>query len=145
MKSLKYTLLIFCFAILFLNTQCDEDDDVQPPCGQSVVVDSGFYQSAESDLFELTDFQIEGNCLNVNVSSSGCDGATWSLVLVDSGNVAESFPEQRYLKLVFSNDEECLAVISQERSFDLETIQVEGSNAIILNLEGLEEPIDYTY
>lgn len=145
MKTPRHFLFFFCFAFLFMNTQCDEDNEVQVPCGQTVVVDSGFYETAESDMYEIVDVHIEENCLIVNLSASGCDGTTWSLVLVDSGNVAESLPEQRYLKLVFSNAEECDAVVSQERSFDLTAIRIIGSNEIILNIEGLDESLNYMY
>jgi len=146
MKLIKIISACFCFILLLMNTQCDEDDGfLQEPCDQMVVVDSGFYESAESDVYSLINAEILDNCLAVNVSASGCDGNTWSMVLVDSGAVAESSPEQRFLKFVFSNDEECLAVFTQERSFDLSPIQVNGSNEIILNIEGFPEPLTYSY
>lgn len=145
MKRSKLVLSLCCFTLLFMNTQCDDDDEVQAPCGQTVIVDSGFYETAASDIFELIEVQIEEDCFNVSVSASGCDGNSWSLVLVDSGNIAESSPEQRYLKLVFSNAEECLAVVIQERSFDLTSIRVDGSNEIILNIDGFSEPLTYSY
>ncbi len=146
MKSTKLFLSFFCFALLFLNTQCDDDDEVESNCaGQGVVVDSGFFESSESDGFELINAEITGNCLTVDISSSGCDGNTWSLVLVDSGIITESNPEQRFLKLVFSNEEDCLAVIGQTRVFDLSAIQIEGSNSINLNFEEQEESLIYDY
>jgi len=146
MKFTKIISACFCFALLLMSTQCDEDDDMAPePCGQTVVVDSGFYESAESASYELINAEINDNCLIVNISASGCDGNSWSAVLVDSGAVAESSPEQRFLKFVFSNDEECLAVITQERSFDLSAIQVDGSTDIILNIEDFPEALTYTY
>lgn len=145
MTQSRHIIFFLCFTFLLMNTQCDDDDEVQAPCGQAVVVDSGFFETAESDTFELSYARIEGNCLNVNISSSGCDGTTWSLVLVDSGHVAESLPEQRYLKLVFSNSEVCDAIVTQERSFDLTAIRVMSSNDIILNIEGLDESLHYLY
>ncbi|WP_204346784.1 hypothetical protein [Psychroserpens algicola] len=145
MKTPKLLLSFFCFMLLFMNTQCDDDDEVQEPCGQMVVVDSGFYDSAESGFYDLISAEIEDNCLNINISASGCDGSTWSMVLVDSGAVAESSPEQRFLKFVFTNQEVCLAVFTQERSFDLSTLQIDGSHEIILNIEDFPEPLTYTY
>jgi len=128
-----------------MNTQCDEDNEIETPCGQSVIIDSGFYDTAESSLYNLISAEIEGNCLTINISASGCDGNSWSMVLVDSGAVAESSPEQRFLKFVFTNEEVCLAVFSQERSFDLSALQVSGSNEIILNIEDFPEPFTYAY
>ncbi|MEM5564139.1 hypothetical protein WNY78_03440 [Psychroserpens sp. AS72] len=146
MKLSKIITACFCFTLLLLNTQCDDDDqNSASPCDQTVIIDNGFYETAESDVYNLIEAVIIDNCLSINIGASGCDGETWSMVLVDSGNVAESSPEQRYLKFVLTNDELCLAVFTQERSFDITPIQVEGSNEIILNIEGFEEPLIYTY
>ena len=145
MRTPKRIAICCCFMLLFMNTQCDEDEVQSSPCDQMVVVDNGFFNSAESDTFTYQNAEIVENCLNVTVSASGCDGSTWSMVLVDSGSVAESLPEQRFLKFVFTNNEECLAVISQQRSFDLSNIQVTGSNEIILNIEGFPESLTYQY
>ncbi|MDG5492759.1 hypothetical protein [Psychroserpens sp. SPM9] len=129
-----------------MNTQCDEDDGpVEFFCDQIVVVDNGFYESAETDTYTPVNAIMDGGCLTVLISASGCDGSTWSMVLVDSGAVAESSPEQRFLKLAFTNNEACLAVFSQERTFDVRPLQVEGSNEIILNIEGFPEPVTYSY
>lgn len=145
MKLTKIGVLCFCFALLFISTQCDEDDYVPEPCGQTVVIDNTFYETAESNFYNLISTYIQGNCLVIDISASGCDGNSWSMVLVDSGDVAESSPEQRFLKFVFTNPEVCLAVFNQERTFDLTPLQIEGSNEIILNIEGFPEPISYSY
>ena len=146
MRIFKIMTLCFCFAVLLMNTQCDEDDvNVELACDQIVVVDDGFYESATTDTFTPVNAIIDGVCLNIMVSASGCDGSTWSMVLVDSGGVAESLPEQRFLKLVFTNNETCLAVFNQDRTFDIRPLQIEGSNEIVLNIEGFPEPITYTY
>ena len=95
MKLSKIITTCFCFVLLLTNTQCD--DDIQTgvmPCNQTVVVDAGFYESANSDVYEVVSAQITDNCLNITISASGCDGNSWSMVLVDSGAVAESSPEQ---------------------------------------------------
>ena len=145
MRTPKIISVCCCFMLLFMNTQCDEDDIQSSPCDQMVVIDDGFYNSSVSSEFMFQSAEIIENCLNVSISASGCDSSTWSMVLVDSGAVAESLPEQRFLKFVFTNDEVCLAVFSQERSFDISNLQVEGSNEIILNIEGFPESITYQY
>jgi hypothetical protein len=129
-----------------MNTQCDNDDDIEDNnCGESVIIDNLFFDSAVSGDYELIDYNLNEDCLTIEVSASGCDGETWSMVLVDSGNIAESSPEQRHLKFVFTNNEACLAVFNQSRSFDLVTLRVDGSNEVILNIEGLPEAINYVY
>ncbi|TXE16584.1 hypothetical protein ES692_12470 [Psychroserpens burtonensis] len=128
-----------------MNTQCDDDDFDYVPCDQTVVVDDAFFESAQTHEYEFDSLEISDSCLFVNISASGCDGNSWSMVLVASDDIGDSFPEQRYLKLVLTNDEVCLAIVSQGRSFDLTTIQVGGSNEIILNIEGFPESLTYTY
>lgn len=145
MKLKRLVLSCLCFTLLLMSTQCDDDNVINVPCDQTVVIDNGFYESAESNVYELGNVIFNDNCLSIEVSASGCDGNSWSMVLVDSGNVAESSPEQRYLKFVLTNEEVCLAIVSQERSFDLTPIQVEGSSEIILNIEGFPEPLTYNY
>ncbi|MFD2917276.1 hypothetical protein [Psychroserpens luteus] len=145
MKLSKIITACFCFTLLLMSTQCDDDDVVNVPCDQTAIVDSGFYESVESHVYEVGDVYFNDNCLTIEISASGCDGNSWSMVLVDSGNIAESSPEQRYLKFVLNNDEVCLAIVSQVRSFDLTPIQVAGSSEIILNIEGFPEPVMYSY
>ena len=145
MKYVNRIICLLCFPLVFMNTQCDEDDLTENNCGQVTVIDNGFFKSSTTDNFSLASFDLNEDCLTVQVSASGCDGDTWSLILVDSGNVAESFPPQRFLKLIFSNEEECLAAITQSRIFNLANLRVEGTNEVVLNIEGIPEPLNYMY
>ncbi len=146
MKLVKTLFVCMCCSLLLMNTQCDEDDDFQvSSCGQPVIIDNAFFETAESSDYVLVDSSITNDCLTVEISASGCDGESWSMVLVDSGNVAESSPEQRYLKFVFTNNEACLAVFSQVREFNLSTLRVDGSTEVVLNIEGFPEPLLYSY
>ncbi len=146
MKLVKTLFVCMCCLLLLMNTQCDEDDDFQvSSCGQPVIIDNAFFETAESSDYVLVDSSITNDCLTVEISASGCDGESWSMVLVDSGNVAESSPEQRYLKFVFTNNEACLAVFSQVREFNLSTLRVDGSTEVVLNIEGFPEPLLYSY
>lgn len=146
MKLSKICIAFLCFPFLLMNTQCDDDDDIQNDnCGQSVIIDNTFFESAVSGDYMLVGFDLNDDCLTIEVSASGCDGESWSMVLVDSGIVAESSPEQRNLKFVFTNEEACLAVFNQNRSFDISALQVDGSNEVILNIEGFPDVINYMY
>lgn len=129
-----------------MNTQCDEDDEMRESnCGQPVIIDNAFFESAVSDVYELVSFDINDDCFNIEVSASGCDGASWSMVLVDSGVFENSSIPERNLKFVFTNEEDCLAVIRQNREFNLTHLRVDGINEIILNIEGFPEVINYWY
>ena len=146
MKLSKIIIACICFPLLLMNTQCDDDDSFQVnTCGSAVIIDNSFFESAVSGDYQLVSLDINDDCLTVEISSSGCDGESWSMVMVDSGVVAESSPEQRYLKFVFTNDEVCLAVFNQSRVFDLSVLRIDGSNEVILNIQGFPESISYMY
>ncbi|WP_431137359.1 hypothetical protein [Psychroserpens mesophilus] len=146
MKQFKTIITLICIPLLLMNTQCDDDDEIQDNvCGQSVIIDNDYFETAVSNEYALVGYSINGDCLSIEISASGCDGESWSMVLVDSGTITESSPEQRYLKFVFTNDELCLAVFSQSRVFNLANLRVEGSNEIVLNIEGFPEAITYMY
>ncbi|WP_298498084.1 hypothetical protein [uncultured Algibacter sp.] len=128
-----------------MNTQCEEDDDYLSVCDNLVIIDESYYNTFDSGNFTFIDAEVIDNCLSVTISASGCDGNSWAYNLVDSGSIAESLPEQRYLKLELLNEEACLAVFKRTVSFDLTPIKIEGSNEIILNIEGFESSINYKY
>lgn len=145
MKKIGVAILITCS---FLSMQCEDDiivDDFDNPCDDMVIVDANAYQSVKSDSFQFTNVEIDGDCLIVSIAASGCSGENWSMTMIDSGAIAESSPEQRFLKFEFLNPELCLAVVGQEVSFNLTDLQIDGSNEIILNLEGWDNALTYSY
>lgn len=146
MQHFKKIVFILLTAFCFMNTQCDEDDDYYfGNCDDVVIVDEGLYNSLSSENFTFIDAEIIDDCLSITIGASGCNGNSWSFSLVASEAIAESFPEQRYLKFQLDNKEECLAVFERTITFDLTPIQIEGSQEIILNIEGLESSLNYKY
>lgn len=144
----KRTIFIIVLSFCFFNTQCDEDDIVIDNgiiCDQDVMVDEDLYNNLDSNNFLFNNIEIIDDCLTIEFAASGCDGNTWEFGLVDSAAIAESLPEQRYLKFQLINEELCLAVFTKSVSFNLRPLQIEGSNEIILNIEGFEEGITYSY
>ncbi|WP_179008714.1 hypothetical protein [Winogradskyella forsetii] len=139
----KKIIMLSLICLLFMNMQCDDDDVQTTPCGLEIVIDNTTYEEAESHPIES--MNIEGDCININIAGSGCDASTWVMTLIDSGNIAESSPNQRYLKLSLYNNEACLAVFTKEESFDLTALRIDGVNEVLLNVEGFEEPILYVY
>ena len=147
-KLVKNIFFIFLILMCFMNTQCeDENDDLLPSdCDFTTVIDKSEYDNLESANFTFGNVEIIGDCLTINVGASGCDGNTWQYMLVDSGAIAESSPEQRYLKFQLINNELCLAVFSKTVSFDLSPLQINNTtNEVLLNIEGLETPLRYKY
>lgn len=136
-------LIMFCF----MNILCEEENYnvVDGPCDFVTIIDKTKYDSLESASFKLENIQIIEDCLTLTVRASGCDGNSWAYHLVDSGAVAESSPEQRFLKFQLKNNELCEAYIAKTISFDLKPLQVSGSNEIMLHIEGLEPSLKYKY
>ncbi len=115
----------------------------QSDCDEEVIISQQEYQNASNDSSAIIDINIDGDCLNVKLGASGCDGNSWIIKLIDSGNIAESYPCQRTLKLSLDNKEECLAFISKEVSFDIKNLRIVGDDKVILNVG--EKSILYEY
>ena len=143
-KFFSRVLFSIVALVSLTNTQCEENDDIVNDCDKWVIVDGDYYNNLESANFSFISIGIDEDCLSIDMSSSGCDGNSWDYKLVDSGAVAESFPEQRYLKFELINNEICQAVFTKNVTFNLEPIRIEGSNEIILHIEGYEETLTYS-
>lgn len=143
MKTVLFGLV--CFLVL---CACAEEESVNltldSECGRVVLVDGGRYSRAQKEGFTIKGMERQGDCLFVELESSGCSGDSWSLELIDSGRIAESAPEQRYLTFDFDNEELCDAVLVRTYSFDLRPLQLAG-NAVILNVESWQGQIRYDY
>ncbi|MEQ9403285.1 MAG: hypothetical protein RIM99_06870 [Cyclobacteriaceae bacterium] len=113
-------------------------------CDKVAVVDKAKYDQ-EMDFFHFISADISGDCLNVEYSSSGCSGDSWEMSLFDSGEILESFPVQRNIKLVLENKEACQAVFTKTISFDLTPLQLENYGEVILNLHGTDDSLFYLY
>ncbi len=152
-KSINFNVILkkIAFALILVlccvNMQCDKESEEEPlkPCDQITIVDKTIYNDLDSAHFTIVNAEINDDCLLMELSASGCDGKSWEFNLVDSEVVAESFPEQRYLKFQLINTEVCQAVFKRTVSFDLKPVRVEGSREIILHIEGLEPALQYKY
>lgn len=113
-------------------------------CDQIAVVNNGRFTNAAQQGFTITNVQLTGDCLEVEIQSGGCNGNTWKAALLDSGNVAESNPEQRYLKISFENTENCFALLTRTFTFDISSLRI-SSPSILFNLALWEEQIRYDY
>ena len=143
----KRILYVVITASCLLSTQCDEDiiAEHNTECANSAVVDATWYERVTTENYAIDTVEIFGNCLDVTITASGCDSNLWEFTLVDSGAVAESSPEQRYLKLSLKNQGVCSAFFEKRMSFDISTLQLSASGTIILNLKGFSDTINYTY
>jgi len=140
----KILVVLFCLFVLFA---CDKDDnhDGNPTnCDLITIISSELYASAPNDELTINSLEINEDCLKINFSSSGCSGDSWLLKLIDSGNILESYPPQRNLRLSLKNDEECDAYFTKELTFNISNLRVEG-NQVKLNLTNSDKSILYKY
>jgi hypothetical protein len=141
MKKILFLTLIG-LAIL----SCSKDDDNENPvnCDLETLISTEQYATAPSEQLTINSLSINDNCLKINFSSSGCNGDTWELKLIDSEDILESNPPQRNLRLSLKNEELCEAYITKELTFDISNLQVDG-NKVQLNLTNSDKNILYEY
>jgi hypothetical protein len=145
---LNFLMLPIAIAIFFScddveNTKVDDVMLKASTCDQNVIISELEYQHAPNEHFTITEIKIEGDCLNIKFSASGCDGTSWKVKLIDSGNIAESYPCQRWLRLSLENKEMCDAVFEKEISFNIKGLQIQGNDKVILHVSGNEILYEY--
>ncbi len=87
--------------------------------------------------------KIERDCLNIRFGASGCDGDTWTVKLIDSGMIVESYLCQRTLRLSLDNNEACTAVPTKVISFNIKDLRINGNDKVILHVSYNEILYEY--
>lgn len=141
MKRMK--LLLGLIAIIIGFTSCDYDE-LPSVCDQQVIISNKLYKSAPSDHLAVSNAELIDGCLKIQFASSGCDGSSWEVKLIDSGYLLYSDPPQRNLRLSLNNNELCDAYIGKEITFDVKKLQVSG-NEVLLNITNSNTQISYKY
>ncbi|WP_157975937.1 hypothetical protein [Lewinella sp. IMCC34191] len=77
-----------------------------------------------SDDYQVVNAEVDGLCLSVTISATGCSSQAWRVALHTSGAVAESSPTQTDALLVFDdgvgeNEMTCQAIMEETYQFDL--------------------------
>lgn len=143
---MKNSIFALSLIFIFLQSCSKPDDDIymDSVCDQITIVDNAMFRSTPSAGYLIESINLTGDCLEIAIVSGGCSGNTWKVELIDAGRVAESYPEQRNLKISLDNQELCNALVGQTYTFDLRPLQT-GNNVVLLNLEQWEVPIRYEY
>ena len=142
--KMKKLLVLILIGLIFFSCSNSDNEESPKDCDFETLINSQQYANTNSDQFTINSLAINDDCFTINFSSSGCDGNSWELKLIDSGAVAESLPPQRDLKLSFKNEEGCLAYLTKEITFDISNLQVDGQQ-VLLNIININESILYQY
>lgn len=151
MKKSTYLFgLTFAFFISVFFVACDFlDDHIKNPitttCDKSAVEDATRFNQVSTNNYTITNVVLNGDCLEITVSASGCDPDNWTMNLVGAKSLAAVSPPHVGVKLELINNEACLAVFQKTVSFNLTAFQWVGQNQVQLNVDGWNTPILYQY
>jgi len=142
MNALNYSLLFLYIAIF---SSCGSSDDPAETCGPEVVISGELFVTANTELLDIINININEDCLELTLGSSGCDGERWEVNLIDAEVILESFPVQRNVVISIFNDEECDAYFMRDYFFDIAQLRVGDSGTVVLNVSNTGEQVSYTY
>lgn len=139
-----FILIVFPFAtILGCSSTTYDDDDANQKCS-ATIIDNERYNNAISDSFEIIEINPENNCLKITLRYGGGCGEV-KAELVDSGDILESDPGQRNLRVIFDDNDDCEALIQKDFSFDISGLQIENEDRGLLNFQGSDLTYLYEY
>lgn len=142
-KSIGLILVVIIVLLLGCSNNAS-NPYADTPCDEVTLIDASKYKNASSAIYTIKEINVNGDCLEISIVSSGCDGNSWKAELIDSEGIMESLIVQRELRFVLENLEICDAVITKTFTFDLRPIQI-TDDQVILNVKFWEEQILYTY
>lgn len=140
-------LITVLIGTLLISCSKDDDNSIDNITCSSVaqIISENEFNEISASNYNVSDVELNGDCLNVTISSSGCDSDNWEMKLFSTDAFYTVFPLQRVVKIKLINNEACLAVFQKTVAFDLSSFQIDGQNQIPLNIEGWNEQIIYEY
>ena len=149
----KSTYLFGFIFMLFLGlffVSCDFLDDhikhpIKSKCNEKAVLDHVAFPQVNTNNYGITNVVLNGDCLEITVSSSGCNPNNWDMNFVASEVVVETLPNMWYAKVELINNEDCQAVFQKTVSFDLTPFKITGQNQVLINIQGWNTNIMYQY
>jgi len=149
----KSTNLFGFFLMLFLGVffvSCDFLDDhiknpVRSKCNEKGVLDPIAFPLVNTANYGITNVVLNGDCLEITLSSSGCNPNNWDMNLIGVASTTNIYPPLFHAKVELINNEECLAVFQKTVSFDLTPFQMAGQNSVQIDIDGWNNNIVYQY
>jgi len=122
--------------VIFINgmqVYCWNDNN-QSNCDQDVIVCPIEFENAPNHPLGFGDVRIEGNCLKMKIGASGCTGNNWVLKLIAVESDAVVYPPEWILRVSLDHIGVCAAYFENERSFNIEDLQLPNTNKVRLNI-----------
>lgn len=146
MKTIAFILIFFIAFAMSCNILNDNDGNSDlAKCDFHTSISGNLFANAPNDPLTIIDLEINGNCLKITFSASGCDGNTWEIKLIDSERIIDTHPVQRNLRLSFKNNEECTAFLTQAITFDISDLQIPDNKRVSLNIVNSGDQVLYEY
>lgn len=135
-------------SVLFV--ACDFLDDhiknpIKSKCNEKAVLDHVAFPQVNTANYGITNVVLNGNCLEITVSSSGCDPNNWDMNLIGVASTTNIYPPLFHAKVELINNEACQAVFQKTVSFDLTPFQMAGQNTVQIAIDGWNNNIMYQY
>jgi len=151
MKKSTYLfgLVLALFTSVFF-VACDFLDDhiknpIRSKCDEKAVLDHVVFPQVNTDNYGIINVVLNGDCLEITLSSSGCDPNNWDMNLIGVASTTNIYPPLFHAKVELINNEACLAVFRKTVSFDLTPFQMAGQNTVQIALDGWNTNIMYQY
>jgi hypothetical protein len=142
MRLLK-TAIFPAIAFITLLIACKKDEAL-PASENKILLGNTIFKTYPDDPLIISAASITGDSLQITFSASCCDGKSWTMQLIGSGDVMLSYPPQLSIRLSLKNPEICKALCSKTLKFDITPTRVTGDQ-IILNLAGWDQSLLYKY
>jgi hypothetical protein len=146
MKQIPYLIVLFSVFV-----GCNKNDDSTKECYESnncnncVIINSDLYNQINTENYTIRKISVNQDCLEIEFGSSGCDGSSWIIDLVDFGAISETTIPQRNLKLRLQNSELCEVFIIRTISFNLKPLQLDNYDELNLKIVDYNSLIRYEY
>lgn len=124
--------------VIFLCIACKTNPKNVKP-NSKIIVNNSIYNETKIATYTIQNVSLTNNLLKVTIASGGCDGSTWVANLVDSGNIAESLPVQRYATIQLKNEETCMAIVTKEFIFNISDLKI--GDQTIFHIKGWKETV----
>ncbi|EDP71605.1 hypothetical protein FBALC1_03937 [Flavobacteriales bacterium ALC-1] len=140
MRNFKLFVLSVC-ALVFVNS-CDNDDDASnSECDFNIIADENLYAEPSPSDYNISNAEINEDCLEITIQASGCSGSTWEVDLISNITPSIGFTRTIYLSLKLTNLEACAVFITKTYSFDISHLRNEFITTFI-SIEGWDDTIE---